>query len=365
MTLFVNEAYNILHAMPEKAHEEFKTSKYVKEKLIEMKFKVKSDFAGTAVLAELDSGESGPVLAVRADMDALEFVIDEQKVMIHACGHDANTAMVLSAAKEIAESGIKKGKVMFLFQPAEETGTGAESVCKSGILEEVTEMIGIHFRSVEDLKLGQATPALTHSATGSMTFEINGKSSHGSRPHLGINSTEATVLAVNAINSIYVDSRVPYSAKVTNIQTKGSTHNIIPESTTFKIDIRARQNDVMEALIEKIIHAVENSVKAVGAEAVLLNHSWRPAAEFDENLVKIAKEAIEDVLDESLPPIITPGGEDFNIYKRRLNISAVYVGLGGNLRPGLHKPNMSFDLKALEHGRDILVRFVDKRLGLK
>lgn len=362
---FVKEVFHHLHAIPEKSSYEFKTSAYIESCLKKMSLNVKSGFAGTAVLAELDSGKEGPTLAIRADMDALEFFINGEIQLIHACGHDANSSMVLATAKELSEVGIERGKVLFVFQPAEETGVGAKLVCDSGVLDDVDEMVGIHFRSVEDVKLGQATPALTHGASGSMTFKITGESAHGSRPYLGINSAEAAVLAINAINSVKVDSRVPHTAKVTNIETGGNARNIIPESTMFKLDIRAKENAVMRSLTDKITHAVKCSVEALGAKAELLNCSWRPAAEFNGYMVKCVEEAIINVLGDSLPPIVTPGGEDFHIYTQELNVKTAYIGLGADLKPGLHKPDMTFDLSALEDGRNILVEFVNKRLGVK
>jgi len=362
--LYVVKAFTHLHDIPEIANCEFKTSKFIYNSLKEMNILVKNDFAGTAVIAEMDSGKPGPCLVLRADMDALEFVIDGKKKMIHACGHDANSSMVLAAAKEISKYDLKHGKLKFLFQPAEETGTGADLVCKSGALNDATHMVGIHFRSNEDILLGQATPALTHGATGSMEFRVKGQPAHGSRPHLGVNAVEAVVLAANAVNTIRVDSRVPFSAKVTNIQTDGYTANIIPEYANFKLDIRAQVNPVMEDLVEKIKKAVFSSVESIGAQADLLKCSWRPAAEFDDEMIGVAKDAIEEVLGQSLPQIYTPGGEDFHIYKRHLGVKSAYIGLGANLSPGLHKPEMSFDRKALEIGQDILVEIVKQKIGL-
>ncbi|SKC83523.1 amidohydrolase [Maledivibacter halophilus] len=360
---YVEEVFNYLHSIPEIGCNEFKTSKFISGELKKFGYNVMEGFAVTGLVATLDSGVKGPVLAVRADMDALQFELDGEKVNIHACGHDANSSMVLATAREIAEKGINRGKIMFVFQPAEEILGGAKEIAKSGVLDEADEIIGIHLRPIQEAKLGEATPALCHGSSQMMKVKINGIAAHGARPHLGVNVIDASALAINAINAVKVDPRVPHSAKVTSINTGDSAYNIIPSSATLALDLRAQTNDVMEKLVEKIKEAINNSVKAIGADAEIEVSTGVPAAEYNEDTVNLAREAITEVLGGSLSPIVTPGGEDFHFYTKFLDIKSAYIGLGANLVPGLHSPEMEFDLKALEYGKEILKRIVLKRVG--
>ena len=117
---YVHQVYDYLHTIPEKGFEEFKTSAFVLEELKKIGFEdIKTGVAGTGIIVTIDSGKEGPVLGLRADMDALEFIIDGKKTMIHACGHDGHTSMLLAAAREIHDRDlVKKGKLKIIFQPA-------------------------------------------------------------------------------------------------------------------------------------------------------------------------------------------------------------------------------------------------------
>lgn len=296
-------------------------------------------------------------------MDALQFEIDGKKINIHACGHDANSSMVLATAKEIAERGIAKGKIVFIFQPAEEILGGAIEMAQSGVLDEVDEIIGIHLRPIQEAKLGKATPALCHGSSKIVKAKIIGLAAHGARPHLGVNAIDAAVLAINAINAIKIDPRVPHSAKVTSMNTGDSAHNIIPNTVNLVLDLRAQTNEVMEKLVIKIKEAIDKSVQSIGASAEIEVNIGVPAAEYNEDTVETARQVITEVLGDSLEPIVTPGGEDFHFYTKILGVKTAYIGLGADLVPGLHNPEMKFDLKALEYGKEILKRIVLKRVG--
>lgn len=360
---YVEEVYNYLHSIPEIGCNEYKTSKFIADELRKFGYDVVEGIACTGIIASIDSQVKGPILAVRADMDALEFEIEGKKVNIHACGHDANSAMVLAAAREVAKAGISKGKIVFIFQPAEEVLGGASEIAKSGIIDDIEEIVGIHLRPIQEARLGEATPALYHGSSQKIKVRIDGLASHGARPHLGVNTIDAAVLAINAINAIKVDPRVPHSAKVTSINSSGSAHNIIPDTTKMVLDLRAQTNVVMKELVEKIKNAIYASVEALEAKAEIEVGTGVPAAEYNNEMIDLAREAIAEVLGNALEPIVTPGGEDFHFYTKILDIKSTYVGLGADLEPGLHHPEMKFDLKALEYGKEILKKMVLKRLG--
>ncbi|HHI5804269.1 TPA: amidohydrolase [Clostridioides difficile] len=190
---YVHKVYDYLHTIPEKGFEEYKTSEFVLKELEKMGFEnINKGIAGTGIIVTIDSKKEGPVFAIRADMDALEFIIDGEKKMIHACGHDGHTSMLLTAAKLIKERNlVKRGKLKILFQPGEEKLYGALRVIDSGLLDDVEEMVGMHLRPGQDCRLGKEIPAMYHCASCIMEFTIKGTTCHGSKPHLGVNAVDA------------------------------------------------------------------------------------------------------------------------------------------------------------------------------
>jgi len=359
---YISGVFEHLHGIPEAGFEEHQTSAFLKEEVTRAGYRITGE-AGTGFAAVLDSGHDGPAMGLRTDMDALRFSIDGKDVNIHACGHDANMTMTLAAARAVAGKGIKKGRLFLVCQPAEEVLGGALSMIESGLIDEVEEMIGIHLRPIQEAKLGQATPALCHGASTKLDVTVKGEASHGARPHLGVNAIEAAMLAINAINSVKLDPRVPHSVKVTRISGGGKAHNIIPDRASFTADVRAQTNEVKDELFRKVKMAVEGGVGALGAECDVAFDKGCPAAKYDDRMVGLVKGAIEEVLGSAMDPIVTPGGEDFHFYATEKGIKTAYVGLGADLVPGLHSPEMTFDRKALPIGAKILATAVLKELG--
>lgn len=360
---YVDQVFNTLHEIPEEGFKEFKTAAFIAEELRKCGYDVKEQIAETGIVARLDSGKPGPVLALRADMDALPFEIKGERVWIHACGHDANASMILAAAKEIAQEGIGRGSILFVFQPAEEKGLGAKAMAESGLLDQVEEMVAIHLRPVMEARLGQASPALCTGAIAQMKVEITGMSAHGAWPHKGINAIDAGVMVVNAIKNVYGDPRISHSAKVTQFHSGGNALNIIPDKVSLGLDVRAQTNQVMDDLVGKLKEAIEYAGKSAGAEIEIQVPMQFDAADFDADLQADLKGAIETVLGSALDPIVTPGAEDFHYYRQILGVKTAYAGLGADVTTVLHHPDMSFDKKALHHGRDIMIQMVRRRLG--
>ena len=362
----VLETYDALHQMPEIGFQEEKTSAYLAEKLEEFGFAVKRGLGGTGVTGELKGSEPGPVVGLRADMDALGHEIDGKLVAIHSCGHDSHSSMVLAAAEALAIKGIKRGTLRILFQPAEELLFGARRMIADGAGEGLDMLFGIHLRPGQEAKTGQATPALHHAASWVVKAHIEGKTAHGARPHLGINAIHAAASIIQAVNNIAVDPVIPSSIKATQIKGGGPVSNAIPANTEITFDVRSRENETMDIIIEKLRVAVESGAAAVGAIGKMEILGGVPAAEYDQEMTQIAREAIVDVLGEAglMEEIITPGGEDFHFFAKEIpGLKTGYLGLGCDLTPGLHDPNMSFDKNALIKGTEILVRVAEKALA--
>jgi len=362
---YVYELFEYLHAHPELGMEEKETSAFLAGELEKYGYKVIRNVGGkTGVIGILDGQKPGKTVALRADMDALPYTIDGVCTARHTCGHDAHSSMVMAAARTLAEQKISRGRLMIVFQPAEETLGGAKSMIESGLLDEVDEIMGIHIRPKEEMAFGQATCGLCHGASFTCRVRVKGISAHGARPQQGVNAIEAAIAMIQSIYAIHVDPRISHSFKVTRFQGGGAATNIIPDSAEFALDIRCQDNQEMDRIQEKIRRIAAGTAEAFGAEAeVELNGV--PGAEYDEDMVKDAGGVISAILGpkNAKPPIKTPGGEDFHFYTRMLpHCKAAYVGLGAEAYPGLHHKDMEFRHEAMEYGVKILVELAKKRL---
>jgi amidohydrolase len=356
-----------LHAMPEPSEKEFKTAAYLAGHLEACGYRVKTGVGGTGVIGFLDSGNPGPFVGIRADMDALLYEVDGNSTAIHTCGHDANCTEVLSVARAFASCGaLKKGRLGIIFQPAEEVAAGALAILKSGELEGLEYLITTHLRPIQELPLGKITPSLRHGASGFMRVEITGRGAHGARPHLGVNAVEAAAAAVFAVNSVHVDPLVPHSAKVTMLRSGGSSLNVIPEKAEMAVDMRAQTNAVMSDLRQRVEAAVVNGTAACGASAVCHWNTGCPAAQDSEEVIALARRAIARVLGEEgvAPCTDTPGGEDFHYYTQAMPaLKTTVIGVGADLTPGLHLREMTFDHSAVISAAKVLALMLQELVG--
>ncbi len=360
--------YDYLHTIPEPAFEEVKTSKFLGDKLEEFGYEVHRNIDGqTGVVGIYDSGVPGPVVAIRADMDSLVHIIDGKTCARHTCGHDGHSSVVLSVAEILKETkAVKKGKVKIIFQPAEETCGGAESIIAGGFIDDVDYIFGSHVRPEEELKDGQATAAVYYSASNHALATIHGKPAHGARPHLGINAVDAGTAAVVAVNTIHLSPNAVYSVKPTRFVCDSGVRNAIPDKAELVWDLRSQENATMDQLKEKVTTAVLNAGAAVGATVDFEITKGVPAAEYSEECKEILAKSIVEVLGEDglVPKITTPGGEDFFYYvKYKPSIKAGFFGLGCGLTPGLHHPDMHFNKASLENGVKIFLATLRQLVG--
>lgn len=358
---YVYDIYKKLHQIPEKSLEEVKTTKFIEKELKKLEYEVIRPNNLTGVIGVLDSGKPGLNLGLRSDIDALGFNSEKGQEFIHACGHDAHSSINLAVAEHYSNKKLSSGKLFFIFQPAEEIGAGAKELIKTKLLDEIDEIIGIHLRPIQEVQLGEATPALIHGASKLVKIRIKGISSHGARPHLGVNAIETANTIINAINTIKVDPRVSHSIKITGIESINKTYNSIPDNVDLYYDLRAQKNEVMDNIFNQIKNHAEKICESYNAKFEVYVLSELPAAEYSDELVKTVEVSIKNILGKSLEPIYTPGGEDFHNYKKYLGIKNTYIGLGADLEPGLHYKNMKFNKKALKYGKNILIDIVKNK----
>lgn len=356
-----------LHAMAEPAFKEVRTASFLAGFLRKLGYKVEEGVGGTtAVVATLDSGVPGPVVALRTDMDCLLFKQDDgTEKPIHACGHDGHMTIALGVAQLLAEQGLKQGKVKILCQPAEEIGRGALELLKAGALQDVDYALGYHLMPKDMARSGQIIAQINWTACTLMEGEIRGLAAHGSQPHLGVNAIDVGAAIVGAVNALPTNPLLGGSVKTTRFVGGAGSLNAICDKVNIGFDLRSTSNSEMLALRQKVQDIVVNTAKVYGAEAQCHIVGTCPAAEADPSLQAVTCEAIVEELGSGglIPAASITVGEDFNFFKEQLpQLKTASLGIGCDLVPRLHDPDMCFDHAALAPAIKVLARLTHKLL---
>lgn len=360
----IYETFNYLHTHAELSWEEKNTTTFIKNLLVQAGCDVRTYDDCTGVIGDIGNvGVNAPLIAIRADMDALWQEVDGNMQANHSCGHDAHMTIVLGTLWKLKQEPnvLNNVGVRFIFQPAEEVGTGALKLAEKGVVDDVDYLYGIHLRPAQEIANGFASPAIVHGATHALAFEIRGEDAHGARPHLTYNAIEIGHHILNALNMIHLDPRIPHSLKVTRFISGGKNTNIIPGKAALAVDMRAQTNGLMVQLKQRVKDILQQTRALFDTDIVITEDYGIAAAEVHEDAEAMARQAIANALGEEkvTAPIITPGGDDFHFYTlKKPHLKATMVGLGCDLKPGLHHPNMHFDRKALFNGIDILIEIV-------
>jgi amidohydrolase len=352
------KTYYSLHELAEVGWNEKKTSSFLINVLKKngLPVHVFQDHYGFYVDLE---GESDEVIALRADMDALMQNVHGEVKANHSCGHDAHSTMVLFAA--LAISSLDQPlptRVRFIFQPAEETLEGALQLIEDGFLNDVKRLFGVHLRPNKEVPYGKASPVILHGANKKIKGVIKGLQAHASRPEQGKNSIEVASLLIQSLKMIHLKNESPFSVKMTKIEDgNGSSTNVIPDKVTFFLDLRAQTNGAMEELEKKTVRCMEMVEYLTGSTISWECEGFAPAASPKETVIHIVEQAIAGVLGEEnvSPPCLTPGAEDFHFYSLKNDqVESTMIGLGCGLTPGLHHPDMQFNVDSLIYGTKIL-----------
>lgn len=356
--------FDHLHENPEVSWKEHNTTRYIRDILQQQQgssdLRIRTFDDSTGVVAEM--GEGPFTVAVRADIDALWQDVrgDGTFQANHSCGHDAHMSMVLGTYFLLSQLSFQPPagtKIKWIFQPAEETGQGALHMIKKGVIDDVDVLFGVHLRPAEEVPDGQAAPAIQHGSALTVKGKIRGEDTHGARPHLGNNAIEVAASIVHQLQNIHLNPMVPYSVKMTQLSAGGESSNIIPGNATFSLDLRAQTNAIMDQLTQRVEKVIRHIAAIYDVDIDLEIGERVAAAEIDPQAQQWMAEAISTVLgaEKLTPPIVTPGGEDFHFYTlQKPELKATMLGLGCDLKPGLHHPHMRFERDALITGTRIL-----------
>ncbi|WP_243292049.1 M20 peptidase aminoacylase family protein [Bacillus sp. FJAT-47783] len=356
----IDSIFDYLHHHPEISWQEYETTEYIQRFLENQGFTVQTFNDCPGLIVEV--GEGNFCVALRADMDALWQEVDGQFQANHSCGHDAHMTMVLGVMMLLSKMNVDPSvKLKFIFQPAEEKGTGALKLLEKGVIDDIDFLYGVHLRPIQELQDGQATPAIYHGAAKFISGEIVGEDAHGARPHLGQNAIEIGASFIHEMKNIYLNPMVPYTAKMTSFHAGGESGNIIPGKASFRLDLRAQTNQVMEELTEKVETIAGALANLYGVKITLETKANVAAAQVDTQAQRMMEKAIIDSIGhlQVIAPINTTGGEDFHFYTlKKPTIKATMLGLGCDLQPGLHHPKMTFNRNAIYSGIEILTKAV-------
>jgi amidohydrolase len=364
-----------LHVHPEPSREEFATTRFLAAHLEEAGMPVRIAPSGRGLIAGRESPGSGPSVAMRADMDALRMqdakaqpYRSSRPGVMHACGHDAHSAMLMAASLALwTQSGALPQSTVWraIFQPAEEVGEGAREMIAAGAVENVGSIVALHVDP--DLAVGRVgfrTGVLT-AACQELHVTIKGMGGHAARPHLSI---DPIGVAVQFISSVYqfvprsVDSRDPVVVTFGRIE-GGTSANVIPEQVELMGTVRTLSGRAAAQVEEKIRHIAQGLSGASRASIDVRFHRGTDAVDNDARVTSVCVQAAREVVGVANVgeiPLPSMGGEDFSSYLDHAPGCLLRLGVAAPDAPRhfLHSPLFDLDERALAIGAKLLARSV-------
>jgi amidohydrolase len=367
-----------IHAHPELAYEEMRTSDIVAAKLTEWGLEVTRGLGKTGVVGTLRKGNSLKSIGLRADMDALpmdesnDFQHRSQNAgRMHACGHDGHTAMLLGAAKMLSEKRDFEGAVHFIFQPAEEGRGGAEAMVKDGLFEKFPceQIFGMHNRPKLDVGKFAIRSGPQMAGGGLFDIKITGKGAHGARPETGVDPVIIATQIISALQSVVSRNVAPLDSAVISVTQMhaGDAYNVIPQEAVLRGTIRAFRKETMALVKERIETISKGIAQTLGGKAEPDVRVVFPPLVNDRDSVKfIADVAAEIVGDENMnregPYVMA--SEDFSYMLEKVPGAFINIGNGGG-EGGceVHNPGYDFNDEIITLGATLWSRVVEKKLA--
>jgi amidohydrolase len=369
-----------IHQHPELGYSEHRTAAFVAERLKEFGCdEVATGLGGTGVVGVIKGRKGagkGDVrsIGLRADMDALPIeeatglpYASKASGKMHACGHDGHTAMLLGAARYLAETRNFAGEAVVIFQPAEEGGAGAAAMIKDGLFERFTidQVYGMHNGPGIPVGSFAIRPGAIMASTDAVNIRIEGRGGHAARPHLSIDSVMVGAQLITALQSIVSRSVDPLEAAVVSMCEfhAGNARNVIPQTAEIRGTVRTLTPEIRALVGKRVREVVEGVAHLTGAKInleyipgypVVVNHAAQTDFAF-----RVAQEVAGSGNVAEMPPMM--GGEDFAFMLEQRPGAFIFCGNGDSA--GLHHPAYNFDDNAIVFGTSYWIKLVENTLA--
>ena len=370
-----------IHQHPEIGFQEFRTSDLVAERLERWGYAVTRGLGGTGVVGQLKRGTGARRLGLRADMDALPIqettglpYASSHTGLMHACGHDGHTAMLLAAAEHLASSATFDGTLNLIFQPAEESLGGARKMMEDGLFERFPCDAIFAMHNMPGFRQGQLLlrEGATMASSENIVVHIEGQGGHGAMPHLSADPVVAGAAIVMGLQTIVSRNVAPLQMAVITVGAfqSGVANNVIPQSATLKLSVRALDRGVRELLRRRIVELVQAQATSFGVQArveflpgypVLVN---TPAETEIAREVAVALVGEDNVVRQTEP---LTGSEDFAYMLEAVPGSYLFIGNGDAANGGhgacmVHNPNYDFEDRNIPIGAAFWVQLAQRYL---
>ena len=371
----ISEWRHDIHQHPEILFETHRTSALVKDKLKEFGCdEVIEGIGKTGVVGVINgqTNQSGKVIGLRADMDALpineETGLDYSSKIpgaMHACGHDGHTSMLLGAAKYLCETRNFDGQAVVIFQPAEEGGGGGLEMCKDGMMEnfKIDEVYGMHNWPGVELGKFAIRSGPFFAASDFIEATISGKGGHAAKPHETVDPTviaSQIVVALQTIASRRVDPVEQVVVSITSFETSSTAFNVIPQEVKIKGTVRTLDPDVRDLAEKEFLRITELTAEAMGGSADAKFTRGYPVMSNSSEQTEFAAKVARDVAGECAEAPLVMGGEDFAYMLEER--PGAYILLGNGDSSPVHHPKYNFNDDAIPFGCSWLVELVEQKM---
>src|SRR5579883_382191 len=367
-----------LHQRPELGFREQITATFIAQKLQEWGIEHQTGIAQTGIVAVIKGNRPGPVLGIRADMDALP-IQEENDVpyrsqhdgVMHACGHDGHVTIALGTARYLSQHRPDfAGTVKIIFQPAEEGPGGAKPMIEAGVLKnpDVDAIIGLHlWNNLQLGKVGVRTGALM-AAVELFNCTILGKGGHGAMPHQTVDSIVVAAQIVNALQTIVARNVNPIDSAVVTVGKlhAGTTHNVIADTANMNGTVRYFNPALAGFFKQRVEQIIAGVCQSHGARYNLEYWSLYPPVINDAGIAELVRSVAQEVIETPIgvvPECQTMGGEDMSFFLQEVPGCYFFLGSANqalDLAYPHHHPRFDFDETALAMGVEIFVRCVEK-----
>ena len=364
-----------IHAHPELGLEEVRTSELVAEKLAAWGIEVHRNVGKTGVVGVLRRGNGQATIGLRADMDALPILeatgldyASRTEGVMHACGHDGHTTMLLGAARYLAETGRFNGTVNFIFQPAEEGIGGAKAMLADGLFERFPcdAVFGMHNRPGLAVDKFSITPGAAMAGGAFFDITVTGRGAHGARPEESVDPVLAAAAIATGMQSIVARNIKPTDTAVVSITclNAGAAYNVIPETAVLRGTARAFKREVMQKIEDTMKRVATNIAEAHGATAeVDFRFLFAPLVNDTDESMAFADAAAALVGEANVnrKGNAVMGSEDFSFMLEACTGAYINVGNGENSAP-VHNALYNFNDEAIPLGAGAYATLVEMKL---